>query len=101
MTVDVQFVQLRNTLEYADFAMLETVLLGDTIGRMNYYGHESGWSLTGGTLCSEAKGTTRSRLGRQAILLDAMLAVIATQVGEGQLTQRPAVGVVYRRGWSR
>lgn len=32
LTVEIGFVQLRNTLEYADYAALEEVQLGDTIG---------------------------------------------------------------------
>ncbi len=32
LTVEIGFVQLRNTLEYADYAALEIVQLGDTIG---------------------------------------------------------------------
>lgn len=31
LTVEIEFVQLRNTIEFADYAALETVLLGDTI----------------------------------------------------------------------
>ncbi len=32
LTVDIEFVQLRNTIEYADYAALEIVRLGDVIG---------------------------------------------------------------------
>lgn len=81
MTVDVQFVQLRNTLEYADFAMLETVLLGDTI-RADY----EDYTVTNRVVAYEwdavLKRYNKIILGTVRPSVDAMTASIATQVAE-------------------
>ncbi len=79
LTVDVQFVQLRNTLEYADFAMLETVLLGDTI-RADY----EDYTVTNRVVAYEwdavLKRYNKIILGTVRPSVDAMTASIATQV---------------------
>jgi phage minor structural protein len=81
LTVDVQFVQLRNTLEYADFAMLETVLLGDTI-RADY----EDYTVTNRVVAYEwdavLKRYNKIILGTVRPSVDAMTASIATQVAE-------------------
>ena len=81
LTVDVQFVQLRNTLEYADFAMLETVLLGDTI-RADY----EDYTVTNRVVAYEwdalLKKYNKIILGTVRPSVDAMTASIATQVAE-------------------
>ena len=81
LTVDIEFVQLRNTLEYADFEMLETVLLGDTI-RADY----EDYTVTNRVVAYEwdalLKRYNKIILGTVRPSLDAMTASIATQVAE-------------------
>lgn len=81
LTVDIEFVQLRNTVEYADYTALETVLLGDTI-RADY----EDYTVTNRVVAYEwdaiLKRYNKITLGTVRPSIDAMTASIVTQVAE-------------------
>ena len=81
LTVEIEFVQLRNTIEYADYTALETVLLGDTI-RADY----EDYTVTNRVVAYEWDSLLRKYnkiiLGTVRPSVDAMTASIITQVQE-------------------
>ena len=81
LTVDIEFVQLRNTVEYSDYTALETVLLGDTI-RADY----EDYTVTNRVVAYEwdaiLKRYNKITLGTVRPSIDAMTASIVTQVAE-------------------
>lgn len=81
LTVDIEFVQLRNTLEYADYADLETVLLGDTI-RADYEDYTVVNRVVAYEWDAVLKRYNRITLGTVRPSIDAMAASIAMQISE-------------------
>lgn len=81
LTVEIEFVQLKNTIEYADYANLETVQLGDTI-RADY----ENYTVTNRVVAYEWDAVRKEyvsiTLGTVRPSIDAMTASIVTQVEE-------------------
>lgn len=79
LTVNIEFIQLRNTIEYADYAALETVLLGDTI-RADYEDYTVTNRVVAYEWDSLLKRYEQITLGTVRPSIDAMTAAISTQV---------------------
>jgi len=79
ITANIKFVQLRNTLEYADYEALETVLLGDTI-RADYEDYTVINRVVAYEWDAILKRYERITLGTVRPSVDAITAAISTQV---------------------
>lgn len=81
LTVEIEFVQLRDTLEYKDFEALETVLLGDTI-RADYENYTVVNRVVAYEWDAVLKKYNVITLGTVRPSVDSMTASIVTQVSD-------------------
>lgn len=79
ITANIEFVQLRNTIEYADYEALETVLLGDTI-RADYEDYTVINRVVAYEWDAILKRYNQITLGTVRPSVDAITAAISTQV---------------------